>query len=154
MSTSLVKAPGWQSFGPGWPSLTPFLEKVDLSYIELVNEQSHVCHAGLQKESGSLRMMSSICFTGDISPDGKKKFKNFKFRWKTHHQKFFLSPKFHPIWPFSSIWADFHQFVMIPFKIWTKVLHFLFHWCHMLNKWKILGKTLMMSVTVVWLSKQ
>jgi hypothetical protein len=44
---------------------------------------------------------------------------------------------------FSSIWANFHQFVMIPSNIWRKVLHFLFHWWHMLDKWKFVGKTLM-----------
>jgi hypothetical protein len=37
---------------------------------------------------------------------------------------------------FSSIVANFHQIMMIPSKIWTKVLHFLFHWCHTFNKWK------------------
>jgi hypothetical protein len=61
----------------------------------------------------------------------------------------FLSPKFSSNLTFFiqidhslSIWAIFHQIMMIPSKIWTKVLHFLFHWCHTLDKWKFVEKTL------------
>jgi hypothetical protein len=33
--------------------------------------------------------------------------------------------------------------MMILSKFWTKVLHFLFHWCHTLDKWKFVEKTLL-----------
>jgi hypothetical protein len=50
---------------------------------------------------------------------------------------------------FSSIWANFHQIMMIPSKIWTKVLHFLFHWCHTLDKWKFTEKNTTTAHSIV-----
>jgi hypothetical protein len=38
--------------------------------------------------------------------------------------------------------SKFSSNYMIPSKSWTKVLHFLFHWCHTLDKWKFVEKTL------------
>jgi hypothetical protein len=64
----------------------------------------------------------------------------------------FLSPKFSSnliifirFDHFSSIWENFHQIMMIPSKIWTKVLHYLFHWCHTLDKGKFTEKTLILT---------
>jgi hypothetical protein len=54
----------------------------------------------------------------------------------------FFSPQTLSNLTFSSSWAHFHQIMMIPSKIWTKVMHFLFHWCHTLNKWKFVEKAL------------
>ena len=36
--------------------------------------------------------------------------------------------------------------MMIPSNFWMKVLHFLFHWCHTLDKWKFVGKTLFLRL--------
>jgi hypothetical protein len=77
-------------------------------------------------------------FTGKILPNGDFFFKMLTLGKKLITQSFFYCQIFIQFDHFSSIWANFHQFMMIPSKIWTKVLH----WCHMLDKWKFIGKTL------------
>jgi hypothetical protein len=84
------------------------------------------------KEHGTIP--TSVCFTGKISPDGEFFFKNSKFRQKTHHQKFFLSPKIHPIWPFFIHLSKFLSIYVDSIQNLDGSAALLFHWCHMLDK--------------------
>jgi hypothetical protein len=90
------------------------------------------CYVQLVVISSTVSMVLGInlFFIGEMYPNGETFFENAKCGPRTH----LLITKI------SSIWANFHRFMMIPSKILMKVLHFLFHWCRLFDKWRITEK--------------
>lgn len=59
-----------------------------------------------------------------------------------NRKNIFLPPKIHPF-------DHFHPFIMISFKIWMNLLHYLFHRCYLGNKWKITENAL--GLRMLWM---
>lgn len=93
----------------------PFLQLVFLESFG-VNQQFHFLYP-----------MVLVFFSGKIYHHNCQNFnQNLKKK----------SAKNSSIWPLSFISEFFHPYMMASFKIWMKLLHSLFHWCHLSNKRK------------------